>query len=350
MNRYLRHIVLEEIGVAGQEKLARAKVLVIGAGGLGCPVLQYLTAAGVGMIGIVDFDRIDESNLQRQVLYGKSNLGMNKAEVAKKKLYDLNHTITIIAYPEKLTQKNATTLFRQYDIIVDATDNLESRFIINDACVITNKPMVYAGVYKFEGQVAVFNYQGSATYRCAFGNNKQDAPSCADIGVLGVLPGIIGSLQANEVLKIILGLGTVLAGKILVYNALQNEFLTIAVSRKEAQFNKVKISYHDIPEEENDNLLTLEQAFKKDNVLFVDVRNHGALPKVKIENSITIPYPILKKKLDLISANKEIIFFCQAGITSKKAAKLFKSLTNKTGYSIQATVFEIQAFLDGKKT
>lgn len=346
MNRYLRHIVLDEIGPTGQEKLSKAKVLVIGAGGLGCPVLQYLTAAGVGMIGIVDFDTVEESNLQRQVLFGKSCLGINKAEAAKKKLHDLNHTITIITYPEKLTQKNATTLFRQYDIIVDATDNFESRYIINDACVLTNKPMVYAGVYKFEGQVAVFNYNGSATYRCAFGDNKHDAPSCADIGVLGVLPGIIGTLQANEVLKIILGLGTVLAGKILIFNALHNEFLTISVSKKEAQINKAKTDYFTTPKEERVNLLSVKEAFKKDNALFIDVRNYGALPKVKIKNSTTIPFPILDKKLDLIPADKEIIFFCQAGITSKKAAKVYQSLTNKSCYSMQATIFEIQAYLD----
>ena len=221
MNRYSRHIALSEIGQAGQNKLLNAKVLVIGAGGLGCPILQYLAAAGVGNIGIVDFDTIELSNLQRQVLFGSASIGLNKAEAAKTRLQDLNNTISITAYPKKLTHQNSLSLFKNYDIIVDGTDNFETRYLINDAAIITNKPVVFGAIYKFEGQVSVFNYKAGPSYRCLFSNQqeKEQSGHCEDLGVLGVLPGIIGSMQANEVLKMILEIGNILSGKLLLYNA-----------------------------------------------------------------------------------------------------------------------------------
>ena len=168
MSRYSRHIILSEIGQKGQDKLTQAKVLVVGAGGLGCPILQYLAAAGIGFLGIVAFDIIEESNLQRQILFGMSTLGKNKALAAKERLEDLNPTIAITAYPERLTSKNAISLFNKYDIIVDGTDNFTTRYLINDASLITNKPLVYGAIYKFEGQAAVFNYQDGPSYRCLF--------------------------------------------------------------------------------------------------------------------------------------------------------------------------------------
>ncbi len=348
MSRYLRHIILDNIGESGQKKLSEAKVVVIGAGGLGCPVLQYLTAAGVGTIGIVDFDTVEESNLQRQILYGNSSIGINKAEAAKKRLCDLNHTITIIAYPEKLTTLNATTIFRQYDIIVDATDNLETRYLINDACVLTNKPMVYAGVYKFEGQVAVFNYQEGATYRCAFPETKNTTPNCEDIGVLGVLPGIIGTLQANEVLKIILEIGAVLRSKILFYNSLTNRFSIISLKRNEEAVKKAQcFKIKPVQPQQEVKQLSVEEALKIKDAFFVDVRNYGALPKVKLPNCITIPLAIIEKKIHEIPEEKEIIFFCQAGISSKKAVLTYQKLRKKTCYSMKAGIYEIKEHLEG---
>ena len=234
MNRYNRHIILSEIGQAGQDKISSAKVLIIGAGGLGCPIALYLTAAGVGTLGIIDFDTVEISNLQRQVLYGTSTLGKNKAIAAKERLEDLNDDISIVAYPEKLTHKNAIDLFNQYDIIVDGTDNFETRYLVNDACIIANKPFVFGAIYKFEGQISVFNYKNGPSYRCVFPNppEKGSVPNCSEIGVLGVLPGIIGTMQANEVLKMILELGNTLSGKLLCYNALtlQNSILKIKKS------------------------------------------------------------------------------------------------------------------------
>lgn len=230
MSRYNRHIILSEIGQQGQDKISNAKVLVVGAGGLGCPILQYLTAAGIGTIGIIDFDVVDISNLQRQVLFGSSSLGQNKAEAAKQRLKDLNNTISIISYPKKLTYKNAITLFNQYDIIVDGTDNFETRYLVNDACIITNKPLVFGAIYKFEGQISVFNYKNGPSYRCLFPNPPNGTvPNCSEIGVLGVLPAIIGSMQANEILKIILGIGNVLSGKLLCYNALTLQISTLTL-------------------------------------------------------------------------------------------------------------------------
>ena len=241
MSRYNRHIILSEIGQAGQDKISNAKVLVIGAGGLGCPILQYLTAAGVGSIGIVDFDSVNISNLQRQVLFGTSTLGKNKAEAAKQRLEDLNDEISIVAYPKKLTHCNAVDLFHKYDIIVDGTDNFETRYLVNDACIISNKPLVFGAIYKFEGQVSIFNYKNGPSYRCIFPHppEKGSIPNCSEVGVLGVLPGIIGAMQANEVIKIILELGNMLSGKLLCFNALTLQNSIIRISRSEKTIQSV---------------------------------------------------------------------------------------------------------------
>ena len=212
--QYSRHLILNEIGEIGQKKLKASKVLVIGAGGLGCPILQYLTAAGVGTIGIVDFDTVDKTNLQRQILYTHKDIGAFKAEVAANRLAELNPFVNFKIYVEKLTNKNASNLFSSYDIVVDGSDNFPTRYLINDAAVLANKPVVFGSIYKFEGQVTVFNYQNGPTYRCLFPNPPQPStvPNCSEIGVLGVLPGIIGSIQANEVIKIICEIGQVLSG------------------------------------------------------------------------------------------------------------------------------------------
>jgi len=220
--QYNRHLILKEIGESGQLKLKQAKVLVIGAGGLGCPVLQYLTAAGVGTIGIIDHDVVDQSNLQRQILYTMEDIGCSKAETAAKRLSKLNPFVHFNTYAKKLNVDNALSLCSEYDIIVDGSDNFATRYLVNDAAVLTNKPLVYGAIFKFEGQVSVFNYLGSATYRCLYPTppKPEDSPNCSEIGVLGVLPGIIGSLQANEVLKMITGLGMVMTNKLLLFDAL----------------------------------------------------------------------------------------------------------------------------------
>jgi molybdopterin/thiamine biosynthesis adenylyltransferase len=227
IRRYGKQIMIPEIGIEGQKKMKQASVLVVGAGGLGCPVLQYLTVAGTGRIGIVEFDKVDETNLQRQVLYGSLDVGKLKSIIAKNRLEHLNSLVELEIFNLRLVTKNALTIIKDYDIIVDATDNYETRYIINDSCVILNRPMVHGAIYKFEGQVSVFNYKGGPTYRCYNpADNKADYknPKPADVGLMGVLPGITGTFMANEVIKMITGTGAVLSGKMLIFNIMENCF------------------------------------------------------------------------------------------------------------------------------
>lgn len=354
MDRYNRHIILSEIGQKGQGKLSNAKVLVVGAGGLGCPVLQYLTAAGIGTIGIIDFDIVTESNLQRQVLFGTSSLGKNKAIAAKERLQDLNNTIKINAFSEKLTHKNALTFFKDYDVIVDGTDNFAARYLINDASVITNKPLVYGAIYKFEGQVSVFNYQNGPSYRCIFPIPPIEGaiPNCSEIGVLGVLPGIIGSMQANEVLKIILNLGNVLSRKLFCYNALTTQTNTLIVNKSENEINKIlsnKDNFQNTKKEFSCSFslpeISIEEAFQKNNVQFVDVREHHELPKVEALNPTIIPLSEFENNLDKIDSEKEKIIFCQVGIRSKTAVSILHKHHINKSYSLKEGASEILEYM-----
>jgi sulfur-carrier protein adenylyltransferase/sulfurtransferase len=232
IRRYNKQIMIPEIGANGQEKLKQAKVLVIGAGGLGCPVLQYLTVAGVGTIGIAEFDLVDESNLQRQLLYGSADVGKLKSIIAKDRLEHLNPLVNLEIFNLRVDSSNSLRILQNYEVIVDATDNLSARYTINDACVSLDKPMVHGAIYKYEGIVSVFNYRGGATYRCYNPETKEanfKNPLPAEVGLLGVLPGIIGTYMANEVIKIITGNGEILSGKIVLINILNNTFNTITV-------------------------------------------------------------------------------------------------------------------------
>ena len=233
IRRYSRQIMIPEIGLKGQEELKKATVLVVGAGGLGCPVLQYLTAAGVGKIAIVEFDKVDETNLQRQVLYGTSDVGKLKSIIAKNRLEHLNSIGDFEIINLRLDASNALSTIVNFDIVVDASDNLETRYVINDSCVILNKPMVHGSIYKFEGLISVFNYMGGTTYRCynpsGIGKNFRN-PAPSEVGLLGVLPGIAGTFMANEVIKIITGTGEVLSGKVMLVNIFKNTFNTFTVN------------------------------------------------------------------------------------------------------------------------
>ena len=240
IRRYARQIMLPEIGISGQEKLKQARVLVVGAGGLGCPVLQYLAAAGTGRLAIAEFDMVSEANLQRQVLYGSEDVGKLKSIIATNRVEHLNDLIETERINLKIDDSNSLKILKDYDIIVDATDNLTARYIINDSCVILGKPMVHGAIYKYEGQVSVFNYAGGPTYRCY--NPKPDDrdfknPQPSEAGLLGVLPGITGTIMANEVIKIITETGNVLSGKVLIFNI------------KDYAFNIMEIT--NIPENHN---------------------------------------------------------------------------------------------------
>jgi sulfur-carrier protein adenylyltransferase/sulfurtransferase len=233
VRRYSKQIMIGEVGIIGQEKLKRAKVLVVGAGGLGCPVLQYLTAAGVGKIAIAEFDMVDESNLQRQVLYGSNDVGKLKSIIAKNRLEHLNHLVEFEVFNLRFDAGNALKILKHFDVIVDATDNFDARYVINDSCVITNKPMVHGSIYKYEGMISVFNYMGGPTYRCynpVIMNKKFNNPLPSQVGLFGVLPGITGTYMANEVIKIITGTGEILSGKLLLFNIMNNTFKTFNIT------------------------------------------------------------------------------------------------------------------------
>ena len=235
-DRYHRQIILPNFGTEAQEKIAQAKILVVGAGGLGCPVLQFLAAVGVGNLGIVDFDTVDISNLQRQILFDENSAGRNKATTAKEKLQQLNSEIKITAFPEKFTQQNSFNLLKNYDIAVGCTDNFPSRYLLNDACCLLDKPFVYGAIYQYEGQVSVFNVEkeGIKThYRDLFPHPPKDTTDCNQIGVLGTLSGIIGILQAQEVIKLITGIGEVLVGKLLLFNILTYQTKIIRYGKTE---------------------------------------------------------------------------------------------------------------------
>ncbi|MFS8639087.1 MAG: molybdopterin-synthase adenylyltransferase MoeB, partial [Gemmatimonadota bacterium] len=231
--RYARHLILPDVGIEGQRRLKAARALVIGAGGLGSPVGLYLAAAGVGRIGLVDFDVVDETNLHRQVLFGESDIGRHKLDAAVDRLRDVNPHIEIVPHPVRLTSENALELFADYDLVVDGTDNFPTRYLVNDACVLSGKPYVYGSIFRFEGQVSVFAAKDGPCYRCLFREPPPPGlvPSCGEAGVLGVLPGVIGSLQALEAIKWILGAGDSLVGRLVLFDALALRFREVRIRR-----------------------------------------------------------------------------------------------------------------------
>ncbi len=229
--RYARHFVLPGVGEAGQRKLKASRVLVIGAGGLGSPVLFYLAAAGVGRIGLVESDAVEPSNLNRQILFTEADVGRSKAEVARERLLALNPHIDVRAYPERFTPELAERIVPEYDLLVDASDNFPTRYLANDAAVLFDKPLVQGAIYRFEGQLSVFHYRGGPCYRCLFRQPPPRQPACSEAGVFGVLPGTVGALMATEALKVLLGIGEVLSGKLLLYDALEAGFRTLAFPR-----------------------------------------------------------------------------------------------------------------------
>ena len=326
LKRYARHIILPEIGLEGQQKTKQAKVLIIGAGGLGCPVLQYLCAAGIGTIGVVDFDKVEESNLQRQILFSTEDVGKQKAAVAKEKLSKQNPYIKLIAHITHLTSANALDIMKDYDIIVDGSDNFATRYLVNDACVILNKILVFGSIYKFDGQVSVFNYKNGPTYRCLYPEPPIDneMANCAEVGVIGVLPGIIGTLQANEVIKIITEIGEILSGKLLTFDALTMQFNTFDVTLNHENKKIDKLIDYDtfcgtIKEISADELK--EKIKSNQDFTLIDVREESEY-QIKNIGGILIPLHSLQNQLDKLDKHKEIIVHCASGARSKKAVSI----------------------------
>ncbi len=337
-NRYNRQTILPEIGISGQEKLTNAKVLVIGAGGLGCPVLQNLVATGVGCIGIVDGDCVEETNLHRQFLYTLNDLGKNKALVATSVVSNQNPEVKVIPYSNYFTEENAFEIISDHQIIVDCTDNVMTRYLINDVALFKNIPMIYASIHKFEGQLSVFNYKMGPTYRCLFpeSDTLKTFQNCNNSGVLGVLPNTLGVMQANEVLKIILGIGTVLSGKLLLYDALKTEFQTITIQVNETEKEKgIKNGLSILNHSSTKGIGTIAAAdfFKEvanKETVIIDIRENYEEPKLAFENIKLVPLSAVEKFLQNTNPNQKIILFCQVGDRSKLAANYLikKGFTN----------------------
>ena len=341
--RYQRQLILSGFGTSSQQRLAEAKILVIGAGGLGCPALQYLVAAGVGHIGIVDHDVVELSNLQRQVLFGLEDIGLLKVEVAAKRLKQMNPEAKLVLHPISIERRNVIEMISAYDIVFDGTDNFESRYLINDACTILNKPLVFAAVSGFEGQIAVFSMPDekgiSTNYRDLFPvqPNAGEIPNCAENGVLGVLPGIIGTMAAGEIIKLIAGIGKPLINKLLHYNLLEQQQYEINISPSN-EYNKQKIEA-DLMNRDIENLVqnyveidveSMIKLSKNDSTLLIDVRERHEFPKLKpaTYQSVTMSEFDAFASADIEENN--IILLCQHGIRSVAAAEKLHQIYGNT--------------------
>ena len=348
--RYNRHIIIPEFGLAAQQKLKAAKVLVVGSGGLGSPVLLYLAAAGVGTIGIVDFDVVDDSNLQRQVLFGVDEIGKPKVEAAKQRLEALNPHINFVLYNTQLTSQNAPDIIKDYDVVADGTDNFPTRYLVNDACVLLGKPNIYASIFQFEGQVSVFNFRNvngdlGPNYRDLYPTPPPPGlvPSCAEGGVLGVLPGIIGSLQALEVIKVITGVGEPLAGRFYIFDALSFESRTFNISRRDdnplngknptitqlidyEQFCGVKAVEKPVKEITAKELYDLQ--VKGEPFQLIDVREPYEYDIVNIGAEL-IPLATVANNAAKINKDQKVIVHCKMG---GRSAKAIRELEEKFGF------------------
>ena len=343
--RYSRHLIMPEVGMEGQLKLKGAKVLLIGTGGLGAPLGLYLTAAGVGHIGLVDFDVVDFTNLQRQVTFGTSDVGKPKTEAAAARLSNLNPDVQILTYEAKLTSANALELFKEYDIVVDGTDNFPTRYLVNDACVLLKKPNVYGSIFRFEGQSTVFAYEGGPCYRCLYPEPPPPGlvPSCAEGGVLGILPGTIGLIQATETVKLILGIGEPLVGRLLLYDALGMKFRELKLRRNvecpvcgdHPSITKL-IDYYQfcgVPQQPEapavvsgdiDPTEVKARLDRGENFQFIDVREPHEYQIARIPGARLIPLGELPKRLNELDSSVEVVAHCKSGMRSAKAVDLLK--------------------------
>jgi molybdopterin/thiamine biosynthesis adenylyltransferase/rhodanese-related sulfurtransferase len=345
--RYSRHLLIPEIGLKGQQKLKASSVLVIGTGGLGSPAALYLAAAGVGRIGIVDYDVVDASNLQRQIIHGTSTLGQRKVESARRRMLDLNPDIEVIAYDEPFTSENAMRIAADYDVIVDGTDNFPTRYLSNDVAVFLGKPNVYASIFRFDGQVSVFYAREGPCYRCLFPAPPPPGlvPSCAEGGVLGVLPGVIGSLQATEALKLLLGIGEPLIGRLLLYNALDMSFEFVELKKnpncRVCGLNadiKTLIDYEEfcgVPGHDREEgsagsgwditPAELAERLQTNGILLLDVREPHELEISRLPGALNIPLGQLAARLSELDSAREMVVFCKAGTRSARALELLVS-------------------------
>jgi adenylyltransferase/sulfurtransferase len=346
VQRYSRHLIMPEVGMDGQLKLKNAKVLCIGTGGLGAPLGVYLAAAGVGRIGLVDFDVVDNSNLQRQILFGTKDVGRPKIAAAADRLRDLNPDIQIETFETRLTSENALELFKDYDIIVDGTDNFPTRYLVNDACVLLGKPNVYGSIFRFEGQATIFAYPGGPCYRCLYPEPPPPGlvPSCAEGGVLGVLPGIVGSIQAAETLKLILGAGDSLVGRLLLFDALAMKFRELKLRKNpecpacgEHRTITKLIDYEEFcgirGEEAPAMASTVPEITPKelkarldkgDDLFILDVREPHEYQICNIGGKL-IPLGEISRRAHELDSSREIVVHCRSGKRSAEAAEFLRT-------------------------
>jgi len=345
IRRYSRHLILPEVGLAGQKKIKAASVLCIGAGGLGSPIAMYLAAAGIGKIGIVDFDTVDYSNLQRQILHTDADVGHSKAESAKETIRGINPNVEVVIHNTRISSENALDLIRPYDIVVDGTDNFPTRYLTNDACVLLKKPNVYGSIFRFEGQASVFApHLGGPCYRCLYPEPPPPGmvPSCAEGGVLGVLPGIIGCIQATEILKLAIGKGTSLVGRLVLFNALDLKFRELKLRKdpacpicgehptiKELIDYEVFCGIEPVKEEKNAGEVTVQEMKKalddpKLGIKVIDVREPFEYEIAKIEGVPLLPLSQLQQRFTELDPNMQYYLLCKVGARSQSAAEFLR--------------------------
>jgi sulfur-carrier protein adenylyltransferase/sulfurtransferase len=335
--RYHRHLVLPDVGLEGQRRLKASSALVVGAGGLGSPLALYLAAAGVGRLGLVDFDRVDESNLQRQILHGQSSIGRSKLDSARERLADVNPHVRVDLHETRLSRENAFEILEPYQVIVDGTDNFPTRYLVNDACGLLRKPNVHGSIFRFEGQVSVFDVTRGPCYRCLYPEPPPAGlvPSCAEGGVLGVLPGVIGVLQAIETIKLLLGIGEPLIGRLLLYDALATSFRTLTLRKDpacplcgERPTVRELIDYERFcglgtePEEsleEEIGARELEQARHQGDLVLLDVREPHEHAMARIEGARLVPLQSLPSRVAELDPQQSFVVYCHHGQRSKMA-------------------------------
>ncbi len=345
IRRYDRHLIIPEVGVRGQNRLKEARVLVVGAGGLGSPVSMYLAAVGVGKLGLVEFDEVDESNLQRQILYGESDIGKPKLDVALGRLREINPLIELVPHAERIDSSNAMALLEGYDIVVDGSDNFPTRYLVNDACVLAGKPDVYGSIFRFEGQSSVFWGARGPCYRCLFPAPPPPGlvPSCAEGGVLGILPAIIGSLQANEVVKLILEVGEPLIGRLVLFDALQVKFREVKLEKSpecpvcsENPTLTELIDYErfcglapESPQTDTVNVTPekLESWLQEGRELqLLDVRTLAEHQTCRLDDSVLIPVQVLPRRFEELDRDAEIVVYCHHGHRSAHAVDFLRRM------------------------
>jgi adenylyltransferase/sulfurtransferase len=359
IRRYSRHLIIPDVGMDGQKRLKNARVLAVGAGGLGSPTLMYLAAAGVGTLGIVDFDVVDETNLQRQIIHGESDVGRSKAVSAKESIAQINPYVEVVLHEERLDSANALGIVSQYDLIVDGTDNFATRYLVNDACVLAGKPYVWGSIFRFDGQASVFWAEHGPCYRCLYPEPPPPGmvPSCAEGGVLGVLCGTIGSIQTTEAIKVLTGIGDPLVGTLMIYDALAMEFRTVRARKdpecplcgKNPTITEL-IDYeafcgtvsHEAEEAAAAATITAPElkamADRGDDFLLVDVREPGEYEIVRIPGSVLIPKGDLPARLAELPQDRPVVVYCKTGVRSAEALALLRGAGFATAKHVQGGV------------